>query len=259
LVGEYDSAGVEIKAYGWRLGATWSTDPVFMKQGTEYYWYHNDHLGTPQKLTTTSGAVVWSAKYTSFLEATVDASLTIENNLRAPGQYFDAETGLHYNYHRYYNFNTGRYLKIDPINTILKEKHPFLYANNQPINFIDPYGLKDFNPVPPSGCSYYGDRCKAGVCNDEKEDMYACYAEDCCKAFGDNPKANCVRGCLIEFDKKHCSNLKGKARNKCRQVQHVDCYTKCLNLIDGAKYKAFGPPGECKDAMDEIGGMPLFP
>ncbi|MEE4358520.1 MAG: RHS repeat-associated core domain-containing protein [Desulfococcaceae bacterium] len=31
----------------------------------------------------------------------------IENNLRFPGQYYDRETGLHYNYHRYYDPDTG--------------------------------------------------------------------------------------------------------------------------------------------------------
>jgi hypothetical protein len=51
---------------------------------------HNDHLGTPQKLTDSNGTVVWAADYKPFGEA------TITNNLRFPGQYYDAETGLNY-------------------------------------------------------------------------------------------------------------------------------------------------------------------
>ncbi|MBW2066285.1 MAG: RHS domain-containing protein [Deltaproteobacteria bacterium] len=62
LIGEYDSSGVEIKTYGYRPGSTWTTDPLFMKQGTEYYFYHNDHLGTPQEISAVNAAVVWSAK-----------------------------------------------------------------------------------------------------------------------------------------------------------------------------------------------------
>jgi RHS repeat-associated protein len=141
LVGEYDSAGVETKVYGWRPGSTWSTDPVFMKVGNQYCWYHNDHLGTPQKLTTSSGAVVWSAKYSSFLEATVDASSTIMNNLRAPGQYFDIETGLYYNFNRYYDTKLGRYNRIDPIGIVAARNH-YWYSDCNPLKNIDPEGLQ---------------------------------------------------------------------------------------------------------------------
>ncbi|CAB1062354.1 Rhs-family protein, partial [Olavius sp. associated proteobacterium Delta 1] len=70
------------------------------KVGGQYYFYQNDHLGTPQKLTAVNGAVVWSVKYFSFGKADVDASSSITNNLRFAGQYFDQESGLHYNYNR---------------------------------------------------------------------------------------------------------------------------------------------------------------
>jgi len=67
-----------------------------MKVGTKYYFFHTDHLGTPQKLTSTNGAVAWAATYSSFSEATVDAASTNTNPHSFPGQYEDAETGLHY-------------------------------------------------------------------------------------------------------------------------------------------------------------------
>jgi RHS repeat-associated protein len=80
------------------------------------YFYHNDHLGTPQKLTDSTGTVVWSADYKPFGEATVDQTVsTITNNLRFPGQYYDAETGLHYNYFRDYDPAIGKYKQADPI------------------------------------------------------------------------------------------------------------------------------------------------
>jgi RHS repeat-associated protein len=115
LIGEYDSGGNEIKAYGYKPGSTWTTDPLFMKQGTDYYFYQNDHIGTPQKLTAVNGAIVWAAKYSSFGKATIEVE-TIENNLRFPGQYEDKETSLNYNLQRYYNPNTGKHLRIDPLN-----------------------------------------------------------------------------------------------------------------------------------------------
>nr|WP_256574525.1 MULTISPECIES: RHS repeat-associated core domain-containing protein [unclassified Pseudomonas] len=58
---------------------------------------------------------MWSAKYRAYGNlAALDVS-EIDNPLRFQGQYFDAETGLHYNRHRYYNPGTGRFLTPDPI------------------------------------------------------------------------------------------------------------------------------------------------
>jgi RHS repeat-associated protein len=118
---------------------------------------HNDHLGTPQKMTDASGTVVWAADYKPFGEATITVS-TITNNLRFPGQYFDAETGLHYNYYRDYNPAIGRYIESDPLmlNNVFKGKryfvvpfltttpnslHDYAYVENNPLNRKDPTGL----------------------------------------------------------------------------------------------------------------------
>jgi RHS repeat-associated protein len=127
-----------------------------MKTGTDYYFYQNDHLGTPQKLTAINGAVVWAAKYSSFGEATIDGSSTIINNLRFPGQVYDEETGMHYNYFRYYDPSTGRYLKKDPSHHLNKsspfivplllgnpqELNNYSYGKNNPLSYIDSLGLK---------------------------------------------------------------------------------------------------------------------
>jgi RHS repeat-associated protein len=100
---------------------------------------HTDHLGTPHKMTDGFGAVVWSAYYKPFGAATITVS-TIANNLRFPGQYFDAETGLNYNYYRDYNPNVGRHIEADPLG-VKASKNLFGYAMNRPIMFSDPSGL----------------------------------------------------------------------------------------------------------------------
>ena len=104
------------------------------------YYYHNNHLGTPIMLTDDNGQTVWQADYSPFGSVNMPVN-TVENNLRFPGQYYDQETGLHYNYHRYYDPDTGRYLTPDPIG-LAGGINPFVYSNNNPINFIDPLGLE---------------------------------------------------------------------------------------------------------------------
>jgi RHS repeat-associated protein len=109
---------------------------------------HNDHLATPQKMTDSSGTVVWSADYKPFGESTVTIS-TITNNLRFPGQYFDAEAGMHYNYFRDYNPAIGRYIEGDPIG-LEGGINPFIYTWNNPINLEDLFGLEGAPPKPPT-------------------------------------------------------------------------------------------------------------
>jgi len=70
---------------------------------------------------------------------------SVTNNLRFPGQYYDAETGLNYNYFRDYNPVIGRYIEADPIG-IKGGINLFSYVANNPILKIDIWGLE------PNGC-----------------------------------------------------------------------------------------------------------
>lgn len=148
LVGEFTPTGTVTKSYGYKPGSTWTTDPLFMKQGSEYYFYHNDHLGTPQKMAAVNGAVVWSAQMEAFGKATVGAGASVVNNLRFPGQYYDEETGEHYNLNRYYGTGIGRYLKEDLLG-LKGGINRFVYVSNKPTINTDPLGLFEC-----SGCEW---------------------------------------------------------------------------------------------------------
>jgi RHS repeat-associated protein len=147
LLAEYDESGTEIRSYGWKPQSTWGTDPVWQRSShspfsiLHYSFFLTDHLGTPQKLITATGQTAWNATYDTFGRATVAASSTVENNLRFPGQYFDAETGFHYNWHRYYLPELGRYNRLDPIKD---DRNWYGYAGGNSITGFDYRGLKTF-------------------------------------------------------------------------------------------------------------------
>ena len=142
LIAELDATGTLIKSYGYKPGSPWGTDPLYVRQGGRNYWYLTDHLGTPQQIVAENGAVVWQAQYAVFGKAEVDAGSTLTNNLRFPGQYYDAETGLHYNWNRYYDPEVGRYTQTDPIGFEGGDVNLYGYVGENPVNWMDFNGLE---------------------------------------------------------------------------------------------------------------------
>jgi RHS repeat-associated protein len=123
-------------------------------------------------MTDKSGQIVWEGEFLPFGEP-LSITGTITNNLRFPGQYYDEETGLHYNYFRNYKPEVGRYIEADPIlqpmlnlqtsesgcsktritwhvlSLISKPQNLHIYAfvGNNPINYTDPTGLRICNTI----------------------------------------------------------------------------------------------------------------
>lgn len=138
LVAESDASGTITTTYGYQPNSIWGTDPLFIKQGSQFGYYINDHLGTPQRIVAANGAVLWSGVYDAFGGVVIGVE-TIVSNLRFAGQYYDGETGLHYNYFRYYDVGVGRYITSDPIG-LRGGLNAYAYAYDNPINYIDPTG-----------------------------------------------------------------------------------------------------------------------
>lgn len=139
LLAELDRHGRVLRKYIWLEDMPLSL--VDRTQGpARTAYYHTNHLNTPQTLTDARGNIVWAARYRPFGEAEI-LTASITNNLRFPGQYFDQETGLHYNWHRYYDPATGRYTTSDPIG-LEGGVNTYAYVGGNPLTDIDPMGLQ---------------------------------------------------------------------------------------------------------------------
>jgi RHS repeat-associated protein len=119
---------------------------ALVRQGGMYY-IHTDHLGTPRAVTNTYQQVVWRWDSDPFgmMAANEDPDgdgTAFVFNLRFAGQYYDKETGLHYNYFRYYDPRIGRYITSDPIG-LRGGLNTYGYVNGNPLLFIDKFGLDD--------------------------------------------------------------------------------------------------------------------
>ncbi|WP_216636495.1 RHS repeat-associated core domain-containing protein [Endozoicomonas ascidiicola] len=145
LIGEYDDNGQLIQEYGWKPQSLWSTDPLFTRTvdsasgKTKVHYYLNDHSGQPQRAFTRNGAITWQARSSSYGQATISDKSTLTNNLRLPGQYFDSETGLHYNWFRYYDPSLGRYLRNDPTG-LYGGLNAYAYGLGNPLLYADNNG-----------------------------------------------------------------------------------------------------------------------
>jgi RHS repeat-associated protein len=139
LYGEYAANGALLREYVYANG-----EPLAQVSAGEVLTYlHTDHLGTPRAGSNAGAAPVWSWPSTAYGVGAPMGSVTV--NLRMAGQYFDAESGLFYNWHRYYDPKTGRYLTSDPIG-LEGGLNTFAYVDGNPVSRVDPKGLQCEGP-----------------------------------------------------------------------------------------------------------------
>jgi RHS repeat-associated protein len=98
-----------------------------------------DLIGTPTELIDETGDIAWRTRSTLWGTTAWSRDSSTYTPLRFPGQYYDPETGLHYNYFRHYDPETGRYTSPDPLG-LAPAPNPVAYVHN-PHSGCDPLGL----------------------------------------------------------------------------------------------------------------------
>ncbi len=144
LIGEYTGAGTLIQETVWLGDIPVAT---LRPNGTaiSIYYVHADQLGAPRLVTRpTDNAIMWRWDTDPFGTGTPNSNPqsqgTFVYNLRFPGQYYQAETGLNYNYFRDYDPNAGRYIESDPIGLDGGGYSTYAYVGGNPIALADPTG-----------------------------------------------------------------------------------------------------------------------
>jgi RHS repeat-associated protein len=150
LLGEYDQQGRALREYVWLDDvpvAVFMPDPADPAGEPLTYFIHTDHLNTPRVVVDRQGRQRWSwlaEPFGTTAPLTNPAGLgDFTFNLRFPGQYADAESGLFYNWNRYYRSDGGDYTQSDPIGLAGGSLSTYSYVNGNPLSSVDPQGLSE--------------------------------------------------------------------------------------------------------------------
>ncbi|WP_304677981.1 RHS repeat domain-containing protein [Neisseria polysaccharea] len=128
----------------------WTTEDGESRQ--QIHYFHCDQIGIPREMTDKDGNLVWFGDYYGWgkLKSETNVTGTTHQPFRLQNQYCDRETGLHYNFFRYYEPNIGRFVNQDPIG-LEGGFNVYQFAPNVK-GWVDPLGLFGFaGTIPSSG------------------------------------------------------------------------------------------------------------
>jgi RHS repeat-associated protein len=128
---------------------------VVQGQAQTLYFVHADHLNTPRLVADATGTTVWRwDQQEPFGNNPADENPSglgaFDLPLRLPGQHYDKETGLHYNYFRDYDPSIGKYGESDPIG-LRGGLNTYAYVSGAPLTRTDPSGLQGVATIPEAG------------------------------------------------------------------------------------------------------------
>ncbi len=210
-----------------------------------FYYIQTDHLNTPRWITNDAGVRIWSWESDAFGTTAPDEDVdgdqvNFEFNMRFPGQYYDAESGLNYNYFRDYDPGTSRYVQSDPIGQVAGwNTYTFVLGN--PVNYFDPNGAQTEATL--GSCAIGGPinpACDAAIiinaCKYVGLGIAAAWGY-----FSDSEdNENCDEECKAQNDKrKSCEALKQSILATCAGLSHrkmfacfhaaQDAYDQCMS------------------------------
>ncbi|WP_442755783.1 RHS repeat domain-containing protein [Methylocystis sp. JAN1] len=151
IIAEMDAAGVTKREYVWLDDL-----PIAVVDGADtaspaLYFVHTDHLKRPARMVNINWSWVWDVIYSPFGSVSYLWDATAKLDMRFPGQWFQMESGLAYNWHRHYDATPGRYVQPDPMGlTAFLSDGPnaYLYVGGNPLAKKDPTGHIILPPDP---------------------------------------------------------------------------------------------------------------
>lgn len=223
LLGEYDAQGRAIREYVWLDDvpvAVFMPDPSDAASAPLVSFIHTDHLNTPRMVVDREGRPRWSWMAEPFgttAPLTNPAGLgEFTFKLRFPGQYADEESGLFYNWNRYYRKEGGDYTQSDPIGLGGGSLSTYTYGDGNPLTHIDPDGRFFFGASlgPRLGAIWWGVQPKIGP-------SWPTQPDD-----GDSPRDQYERDAAACFE--NCKHLLDTCPRDLQSSDYRRCFRRCM-------------------------------
>ncbi|MEA3467526.1 MAG: RHS repeat-associated core domain-containing protein [Thermodesulfobacteriota bacterium] len=158
VIGEYDSGGALVASY---IHGPDVDEVISMRSDGNSYYYFRDGLGTVTSLNNNNEGIVNTYEYDAFGNV-VGGTESVTNPYGFTGRLLDNESGLMYYRTRYYDASIGRFISADPIGFIGGINF-YAYVLNNPVNIIDPVGLKRMDPECVKAAKKRLELCKSGA------------------------------------------------------------------------------------------------